>query len=249
MNAPLHWLTEHILGQNYAAWDPEKVRAAVREIADAQVERFVDLWNTEAGALDAAGEDDVVVPVPIPERAARTKGRGSVPGGVPASPGDARGERVQLPPDRSALETEAFRRWLEANGREWRIARDAVVNRAREVVAETGERGHGTPAEIALEAAVREMDRQREIMRVRKYPGATPAGSGEGEDETVLEYLRERDRVVRMMRDKLTRGEAGAPEVSHLLEYAQYAYPPALVKRTIAHRLARVDATSGEGEG
>ena len=26
------------------------------------------------------------------------------------------------------------------------------------------------------------MDRQREIMRERKYPGATPAGSGEGED-------------------------------------------------------------------
>ena len=135
MSAPLHWLTEHVLGQNYAAWDPEKVRAAVREIADAQVERFVDLWNTEAGALD--------------------EGRGSVPGEVPASPGDAQGERVQLPPDRSA--------------------RDAVVNRAREVVAETGERGHGTPAEIALEAAVREMDRQREIMSERRYRERPPS--------------------------------------------------------------------------
>lgn len=75
--------------------------------------------------------------------------------------------------DEAAKEVEAFRAWLEEKSVPWRIARDAVINRAREVVENPSDH-HLTK----LAAAVGEMDRQDDIRRAKKYPGraaATPS--------------------------------------------------------------------------
>lgn len=74
-------------------------------------------------------------------------------------------------------EIAAFRQHLEEKGRPVAIARQAVINRAREVVDEIGQRGHGTPTEIGLEAAVRELERLA-------GRGSTMASGGQGSGDS-----------------------------------------------------------------